>query len=530
MEKRLIIAIALSILIIVGFQYFTVKPTRPSSAPLTGQAAQASSAKAPEIVPIAEPAKLPDEKELEALTGKYALTFSNIGGSIKSIKLKDYNAANSKEPYCLAQVSNPKEYLFNISDLSGSQNFDLVEYKAKTDGLTITYALTTKDYEIRKKYILRNSSYGIDLELSVKNISASPKGFNYSIVGGSGVTEQAKQDAISIEVASKIDGKSVKFKRPKIGERVLNVGMVGWSALKNKYFCIILKPFTQTRGAFYYEGSDGILVTGVDSEKIVIESGASIENKYALYAGPSSIPVLKEFGYGVEESVNYGIFGGISKALIVVLKGCHSVVRNWGLSIILLSLVLNVILFPLTAKSFKSMQKMQELHPQMEKLKVQFKDQPQKLNQEIMGLYKKYNINPFSGCLPILLQMPIFIALYQALMKSIELRGAGFLWIRDLSSTEAVSIPFSFPIIGNSINILPLIMVAAMVVQQKMSVSSSGAAVSEEQKQQQKIMLIMMPIMFGFIFYNMPSGLVLYWVVNTVLTIGEQAIILRRTV
>jgi len=174
------------------------------------------------------------------------------------------------------------------------------------------------------------------------------------------------------------------------------------------------------------------------------------------------------------------------------------------------------------------MQKMQELHPQMEKLKVQHKGSPEKLNKEMMELYKKYKINPLSGCLPMLLQMPIFVALYQALMKSLELRNASFLWIKDLSSPDAVRLPFTLPLIGNSINILPLIMVAGMVIQQKISTKSTGGAVTDEQKQQQKMMLIIMPIMFGFIFYNMPSGLVLYWVVNTALTIVEQGAILKK--
>jgi YidC/Oxa1 family membrane protein insertase len=168
------------------------------------------------------------------------------------------------------------------------------------------------------------------------------------------------------------------------------------------------------------------------------------------------------------------------------------------------------------------MQKMQELHPQMEKLKVQYKDNPQKMNKEVMELYKKYKINPFSGCLPMLLQMPVFIALYQALNRSIDLRNAKFLWINDLSAPDAIPLPLSFPIIGNSINILPLIMVIAMVVQQKLSTKFMGAAVTDEQREQQRMMLILMPIIFGFIFYNMPSGLVLYWVVNTVLTVFEQ--------
>ena len=127
-----------------------------------------------------------------------------------------------------------------------------------------------------------------------------------------------------------------------------------------------------------------------------------------------------------------------------------------------------------------------------------------------------------------LLQMPVFIALYQALMKSIELRSTSFLWIKDLSSPDSMPLPMAFPIIGNSINILPVIMVAAMVLQQKISTKTMGSAVTEEQKQQQKMMLIIMPVMFGFIFYNMPSGLVLYWVVNTVLTIVEQGAILKK--
>jgi YidC/Oxa1 family membrane protein insertase len=198
-------------------------------------------------------------------------------------------------------------------------------------------------------------------------------------------------------------------------------------------------------------------------------------------------------------------------------------------SIILLAVFLNILLFPLTMKSFKSMQKMQALHPQMEKLKAQNKNNPQKLNKEMMELYKKYKINPFGGCLPLLLQMPIFFALYQALIKSIELRGASFLWVRDLSMPDAVKIPVALPLLGSSINILPILMIIATVIQQKLSTKSMGSAVTEEQKQQQRMMMFMMPVMFGFIFYSMPSGLVLYWLVNTVLTVIEQFVIFKPT-
>ena len=162
----------------------------------------------------------------------------------------------------------------------------------------------------------------------------------------------------------------------------------------------------------------------------------------------------------------------------------------------------------------------------MERLRNEHKDNPQKLNKEMMELYKKYNVNPMGGCLPLLLQMPIFIALYQGLMRSLDLRGARFLWIRDLSMPDAVRLPFAMPIIGNTFNILPVLMAVAMVFQQQMAMRK-GAAGSAQAKQQQQ-MMIMMPIFFLFIMYNFPSGLVLYWLTNTILTMCEQRVIMHN--
>lgn len=530
MEKKLIMAIALSILIMVAFQFFVAKPgVQVSAPPPAADKLTQPVSETPAALSYVPPKPSVEEKEFVFETGKYILTFSNIGGAIKEIRLKDFNNLKTKELLELARIKNPTEYIGATTSPANTAMPDLSGYGVEKNDDTVTCHSRIGDLDITKRYILHKSKQYIELQFSIRNMSNSPKELSYRITGGSGVRETIAQDKNSIEVTSKIDGKNVGYKRPRIGERIFNPGVVGWVALKNKYFSVILKPAVITRGQFYGEDNDGNLFMGVEADKVTLQPGSSLENKYVLYAGPSNIPVLQEQGFGFEETVNYGFFGGISKALIMVLKLCHAVVRSWGLSIILLSIFLNIILFPLTVKSFRSMQKMQELHPQMEKLKIQLKDNPQKLNKEIMELYKKYKINPMSGCLPMLLQMPIFIALYQALMKSIELRGASFLWIKDLSSPEAIPLPISFPIIGNTINILPLVMIAAMVVQQKMSTQSMGSAVTDAQKQQQKMMLIMMPIMFGFIFYNMPSGLVLYWVVNTVLTIIEQKAILKNT-
>lgn len=529
MEKRVIIAVILSVVIIVAFQHMMPKQAAiPPQQVTMEKAAPESVVQQDAYVSAKKPSEVyVEEKKLKAETDKYILTFSNIGGAIKEIELKEHISPDSDEPLKLVDIKNPSEYIFNIKSLVGPAFPEAAVYTPENKGGAIIYTAKIGDYEITKKYILSKSKYTIELQLLIKNLSGSAKPFDYRIIGGAGVSENNMQDRRFIEVSGKIDGKTIGFKRPK-DNTIVNPGIVSWSALKNKYFSIIIKPFVAAASQFYRQDSDGNLVMGLNITNITIQPNAYLDNKFLLYAGPGQMHMLKEIGYEFEDSINYGFFGGISKIMISGMRFIYNIVHSWGLSIIILSVLLNIVLFPLTMKSFKSMQKMQELHPQMEKLKAQHKDNPQKLNKEIMELYKKYNINPFSGCLPMLLQMPIFIALYQALMRSIELRGAGFLWIKDLSMPDAVNIPITLPIVGSSINILPIIMVVGMVMQQKISTKTMGSAVSEEQKQQQKMMLIVMPVVFGFIFYNMPSGLVLYWVVNTALMIVEQAAILKK--
>ena len=526
MEKKLVLALALSILIILGLQQFTAKPTLPPAPPTGGQITEKPLSTAAVIAPTAPEPTVPEE-EFTVETARYVITFSNIGGAIKGIVLKDFKALNSTEPLGLSRIKNQPDYIFNLSS-AAAPALKLGSYAVSKSGDTVTYSIRTGDWDIFKKYVLHNTKRGIELQIFAKNISGAPKEFNYSIIGGAGLSETLEQDKHFIEISSSIDGKVQGFKKPKAG-RITIPGAVKWTALKNKCFSLILKPMVAAKNHFYYEDASGLLVDGVETQSVSVQPGATIENTFILYAGPSHIPALKEFGYDLEETINYGFFGGISKALLAALRFFYSIVHSWGVSIILLSIVLNFLLFPLTLKSFSSMQKMQALHPEMEKLKKLHKDNPQKLNKEIMELYKKYKINPLGGCLPMLLQMPIFVALYQALMKSIELRNASFLWIQDLSSPDAVRIPITLPIVGNSINILPLIMVGAMVLQQRMSTKTMGSAVTAEQQQQQKMMLIIMPIMFGFIFYNMPSGLVMYWIINTVLTVIEQAAIMKNS-
>lgn len=526
MEKRLIIAVALSILIIITFQRL-FPPPKQAQAPAPAEQKIAVSQTAPGPISVGETPAPVDEKETIVSTDRHLITFSDAGGSIKRIALKNYKKTSSDEPLILAEAARPSQYIFSIEDPTGTLPLSLASYTLHRKDNEITYTLSLKDIEVIKKYDLHNPHGTIGLDIIIKNISAQPKEFGYKIITGSGIVETNPPDKRLIEVTSKVDGKTVGFKRPK-NNIIVNPGIISWVALKTRYFSLIAKPFGQTRSQFHGYASVDNPFSGIEMEKVLIPAGSFAEHKFVLYAGPSIAANLKKIGMEFEETIDYGFFGWISKIMLAAMAAIFYLVHNWGLSIIILSVLLNIVLYPLTLKSFKSMQKMHELHPQMEKLKAQYKDNPQKLNKEIMELYKTYKINPLGGCLPLLLQMPIFIALYQALTKSIELRGARFLWIKDLSMPDAARIPFTLPLVGSSINILPLAMVVLMVFQQKISTKVMGGAVTEEQKQQQRMMLVIMPIMFGFIFYGMPSGMVLYWVVNTILTIVEQSVIFKK--
>jgi len=527
MEKRLIIAIVLSVLIVFLFQNFIVKPNQPATAPAIDKESVVTQPLEPASIASQEIPAI-TEKDVVMNSDKFNIVLSNIGGAIKEVSLKDFIDPGSGKPLELIKLTNPLEYIFSLQNSTDSNNqFAICDYSMRQEDGSIICTGSTKDFQIIKKYTLHKSSNIIELQLSITNIAKEPKTLSYNIITGGGIDEIRNEDKRFVEVMSKVNEKRIKYKHPKTG-KITNIGNVSWTALKNRYFSLIAKPFMLTKGEFYYINKKGTLVNGIESRDILLQPTHEINDKFILYAGPGSISSLSAAGNGFIETIDYGFFGSISKLLIYTLRFFYRISHSWGIAIVLLAIFLNAILFPMTAKSFKSMQKMQELHPQMEKLKAQYKDNSQKLNQEIVELYKKYNINPLSGCLPMLLQMPVFIALYQALMKAIELRGSKFLWINDLSSTESLPLPISFPIIGNTINILPLVMIGAMVLQQKISSKYMGSAVTSEQQQQQKMMLVLMPVIFGFIFYNMPSGLVLYWVINTILTTMEQIAILRN--
>jgi len=237
---------------------------------------------------------------------------------------------------------------------------------------------------------------------------------------------------------------------------------------------------------------------------------------FLVYIGPKEIDRLKALGLNLDKAVNFGFFDSISKILLYVLKWFYKFTHNYGIAIIVLTFIIKILFWPLTHQSYKSMKDMQRLQPQIAKIRQRYKNDKVRMNQEIMNLYRTYKVNPMGGCLPIILQIPVFFALYYVLIYAIELRHAPFItyfpftkkiWLADLSAKD----PYY---------ITPILMGVSMVAQQKLTPSSVNPT-------QEKLMLFM-PIFFTIIFLNFPSGLVIYWLVNNVLSIIQQVYINRR--
>lgn len=293
-------------------------------------------------------------------------------------------------------------------------------------------------------------------------------------------------------------------------------GDLTWIGLKRKYFFIAFDPAN---------GLAAASMTPVNQDKelvrirlgmapMIIEPGHASANHVRICAGPMLKEVLDSCGPGFDQILNFGFFDYFAKILLAGLLFFNKYVQNYGLAIILLTIVVRVALFPLNQKSYKSMKEMQALQPKVTELREKYKKNPQEMNRKMMELYRTHKVNPMGGCLPIAFQMPIFIALFQALRYAVELRGAHFLWIKDLSEPDrlfTLTVPFNLPI-----NLLPLLVIGAMVIQQKMTPMAGG-----QSEAQQKIMQYM-PIFFGFLFYSMPSGLTVYFLVSTVLGLVQQ--------
>jgi YidC/Oxa1 family membrane protein insertase len=306
-------------------------------------------------------------------------------------------------------------------------------------------------------------------------------------------------------------------------------GTIQWAATRSKYFMSAGIPTDPVNGRVGLVGDSQGEYLGWRME-YPVTGGMSVYNgDFNIYCGPIDFNYLKSYNRNLESLVDMGkMIRPISLALKWLMDFLHRFIPNYGVIIILMSVITKVLFYRLSNKSFKSMKDMQAVQPELKALQDKYKDNKEKLNKATMELYKEHGVNPLGGCLPLLLQMPVFFALYRVLRSAVELRGAGFFgWIHDLSNMDVIyALPFNIPVVGgfidNSISVLPILMGLSMWAQQKLGGTGMGMSSGSQPANQMAAMNKIMPFFMTFIFYRMPSGLVLYWLVNNILTVVQQ--------
>nr|HPJ72212.1 membrane protein insertase YidC [bacterium] len=402
--------------------------------------------------------------------------------------------------------------------------------------------------EVVKTYVIHPEKYLLDLEISVKNLGATPlalPGGASMVCGSMGPIDP--QDSLGVDVMT-----PTGIQRQS-GVVEPTAARIAWLALKTKYFTSIVKPREEDASSYRVDGllkevaaARAIIGCGrgaaaspyeylsavLSFKERTLSPGETLSRSFVLYLGPSDYNLLREAGFGFEDVINLGMLAPLCKAIIWLLDLIYGFIGSYGWAIIFLTLIVKIVLWPLTHKSFKSMKEMQKLQPKIQALKEKCKGDSKKLQAETMKLYKEHGVNPMSGCLPMLLQMPILFALYNALRNTILLRNAPFWiipgrWIRDLSGPDRLAtLPQSYPIIGDQVNILPLLMGLTFYLQQKLTPQAPAA--NDQAAQQQKMMGTLMPVLFTLMFYTLPSGLNLYFTLSTVITILQQGALQKR--
>ncbi len=538
MEKRAFIAVGLSIAVFYLFSTMfgtgkeKVVPAAPQSASsvVSNPAANVQQPSSAPLNPAPATAQsLPTsapQKEISVETDLYTAVFSSRGASIKSLTLKNYREENSPaaKKVTLGYDADPNIYSFSTRaagfNLPDNTLFmpDADALKIEKGGsrqLTFNY-VSGQGFTVRKVYTFTSGVYGIKLETQVFNNSAAPLVGAIQHVMTYPAEPKVKDNRFDTAGSYLFSDNSLQSNKIKdvSGAAKRYEKTIQWSGFADKYFMnAILSEKDSIAAVELKKNSAGFFESVVSSPQFTVNPGQSATVAHRLFVGPKDIDILKAQGNSLVQSLDLGWFTVIAKPLLYSLKFFYRYVGNYGIAIIIITVILKALFFPLTNKSYKSMKGMQTIQPEMAKLREKYKNDKDAMNKAVMELYREHKVNPMGGCLPMVVQIPVFFALYKSLMFSIELRHAPFLlWITDLAGpdnlfSELLHLPF---VIGP----LPILMGITMFIQQKMTPSNMEPI-------QQKMMLAL-PVVFTFMFLSFPSGLVLYWLVNNVLTIGQQ--------
>ncbi len=554
-QVRLVLAIVLSFLVLLLWNFFVVdkqpqppvkqqpakKTVEKKSEPVTTRAQDKKQvkpvAKKEEAVkaetekPAAVPIDSRPAKIISVETPLYIVKISEKGAVFKEFILKKYKeTVDENSPFkglipkdlpdgtLQAGFEAGKEFA-DFSKIVFSSDPEKQDIKVEDTSQKISFFWTSpQGIVFEKRFTFSPDTYLIKLDILVKNTSDIPVKGDLWMTLKSKAPEKAARYGFE-GPSGMIDDSVEQIAIKKIEKKDLYKGKIRWIALETRYFIGSIIPNPPSAAKM----------------KLALTAGHFLENKYILpdisleptnmktlsfdiYFGPKSLKVLKGFNNGLDKVVNFGMFDFIAKPCLWLMNIIYEVIPNYGIAIIILTIITKVLLWPLGNKSYKSMNEMKRIQPLMAEIKEKYKDDKKKMNEEMMNLYKIYKVNPMGGCLPMVLQIPVFFALYRMLYEAIELRHAPFFgWINDLSAPDRLfhlnmSIPFMEPPYG--IPVLTIIMGVTMIVQQRMSPPPGDPT--------QAKMMMFMPIIFTVIFINFSSGLVLYWLVNNILSIAQQ--------
>jgi YidC/Oxa1 family membrane protein insertase len=541
-NKNLVLAMVLMLVVWMGFSFFFPPTQKDQQQPVDNEKVQQVIVTETEerIVPEVQTVDVKESavvdpvdnsatvttappREITVETDKYQAVFTTQGARLVSFKLKEYRATAAKDSPPV-QMYEPGPLRYATLRTTGSEGFVLNEdahFETAAEGL-VTVAghdqielrfqhVAANGIKYVKTFLLHGDLYTIDSSLELQNTGAvALRGtVNYALVqhwedslkadsySFSGPATLVKGEIEEVDVDDLKDG-SVAYSQD-----------VVWTSFQTKYFLSVVVPDAQAMERTQLVRKGDAIINLLESPYFTLQGGERRKLDYLVYIGPKEPALLKAAGHQLDKVVEFGFFNLLAQPLFTVLTFFYGYFKNYGVAIILLTILIKIIFWPLTHKSYSSMKSMQKLQPEMAKLRERFKNDKERLNKEMMALYKTHSVNPLGGCLPMLVQIPVFFALYKVLLGSIALRHADFaFWLTDLSAKD----PYY---------ITPLLMGASMFVQQKMTPTTADPM-------QAKIFM-MMPVIFTFMFLNFPSGLVIYWLVNNLLTILQQYFIHRKT-
>ncbi len=542
--KRMILVIVICVGLLLAYQFIAGKnKAQQQAAKPPAQTAQVTPQTAPSqggassqaYTPLAPVRTADDPASQEAHARKvtvdtplFTAVFSEQGASLRSFTLKNYALkANGPLGFPLlhledGQPSSLSLVLANLDPMLSQRMFAASRTELKLDQAnnkgTLEFSYEHGGVTVHRIYSFQANSYAIQHKVLITNqtghqIETVPE---LTMVQSNALTSENMYTFNGL--SSSIGGNFHEATPADLEKNPVESGKVGWIALNIPYFITLVAPESQpemkrsTRGAMRSPFMSGTLV----EPHLSIPNGHRAELNFLVYFGPKDVDLLEPLGNNLIAAVDFGWFDAIAKPLLSLLKFIYRYINNYGVAIILVTIIVKLLFWPLTRTSYRSMKNMQKLQPQVNQLRQKYGSDRAKLNQETMKLYKANKVNPMGGCLPIIIQIPVFFAFYKVLGAAIELRHAPFmLWITDLSAPDRLPLGgIEIPWVGMGLPVLTLLMGASMFIQQKMMPQGGDPM-------QRKIMMFM-PVVFTIMFINFPSGLVLYWFVNNLLSILQQ--------